>query len=142
MEQMRLLSSSGRAEMPDPSSLSDSGEHQLFKPRLRSQRSVHSIGSIAVFIDGGGVGGGVVDNVRALHVHCFDIQFGGKPEAMGSPGVQKASDSPISERKSGVNEVLAEVRAIPYESDLMAQLVGLRIRIISRMKSSSRRRRK
>ena len=37
----------------------------------------------AVFVDGGGVGGGVVDNLRALHVHCFDIQFGSKAEAMG-----------------------------------------------------------
>jgi len=48
----------------------------------------------------------------AYMLHCFDIQFGGKPEAMGSPGVQKASDSPISERKSGVNEVWLKSGAI------------------------------
>jgi hypothetical protein len=79
----------------------------------------------AVFVDGGGVGGGVVDNLRALHVHCFDIQFGGKAEAMGfawgTEGERYANKraeiwgSLRSWLKSG---------AIPYESDLMAQLVG------------------
>src|SRR5229473_6512738 len=34
----------------------------------------------AIFVDGGGVGGGVVDNIRALHLHCFDINFGGKDD--------------------------------------------------------------
>lgn len=33
----------------------------------------------AVFIDGGGVGGGVVDRCRQLRLDVFDIQFGGKP---------------------------------------------------------------
>jgi hypothetical protein len=29
------------------------------------------------------VGGGVVDQVRALHIHCFDIQFGAKDDNPG-----------------------------------------------------------
>jgi hypothetical protein len=33
----------------------------------------------AVFIDGGGVGGGVVDRCRQLRLDVFDIQFGSKP---------------------------------------------------------------
>lgn len=33
----------------------------------------------AIMVDGGGVGGGVVDQLRALRVDCFDIQFGSKP---------------------------------------------------------------
>jgi hypothetical protein len=79
----------------------------------------------AVFVDGGGVGGGVVDNLRALHVHCFDVQFGGKAENMGfawgTEGERYANKraeiwgSMRSWLKSG---------AIPYDSDLMAQLVG------------------
>lgn len=32
-----------------------------------------------IMIDGGGVGGGVVDQVRHLQLHCFDVQFGGRP---------------------------------------------------------------
>jgi hypothetical protein len=31
-----------------------------------------------ILIDGGGVGGGVVDQVRHLQLHCFEVQFGGK----------------------------------------------------------------
>jgi hypothetical protein len=31
-----------------------------------------------IMVDGGGVGGGVVDNIRNRRLHCFEIQFGGK----------------------------------------------------------------
>lgn len=34
----------------------------------------------AVFVDGGGVGGGVVDRLRQLHVPVFDVQFGSKAD--------------------------------------------------------------
>lgn len=34
----------------------------------------------AIFVDGGGVGGGVVDRLRQLRVQCFDVQFGAKPD--------------------------------------------------------------
>lgn len=34
----------------------------------------------AVFIDGGGVGGGVVDRCRQLRLDVFDVQFGSKPD--------------------------------------------------------------
>jgi hypothetical protein len=34
----------------------------------------------AVFIDGGGVGGGVVDRCRQLRLSVFDVQFGGKAD--------------------------------------------------------------
>jgi hypothetical protein len=36
-----------------------------------------------IFVDGGGTGGGVVDRLRQLHVPCFDVQFGGKPDGYG-----------------------------------------------------------
>ncbi len=32
-----------------------------------------------IMVDGGGVGGGVIDNIRHMHLHCFDVQFGSKP---------------------------------------------------------------
>jgi hypothetical protein len=34
----------------------------------------------AIFVDGGGVGGGVVDRLRQLRAHVFDVQFGAKPD--------------------------------------------------------------
>lgn len=31
-----------------------------------------------IMVDGGGVGGGVIDQLRQRRLHCFEIQFGGK----------------------------------------------------------------
>ena len=40
-----------------------------------------------VFVDGGGVGGGVVDRLRELHVPVIEVQFGGKADgALLVPG--------------------------------------------------------
>jgi hypothetical protein len=36
-----------------------------------------------IFIDGGGVGGGVVDQVRNQRLHCIEVQFGGKDDITG-----------------------------------------------------------
>jgi hypothetical protein len=48
-----------------------------------------------IFIDGGGVGGGVVDNCRAMQLHVFDIQFGSKNDisttAMATAGERYAN---------------------------------------------------
>ncbi len=37
-----------------------------------------------IFIDGGGVGGGVVDQCRAKHLHVWEIQFGAKDSITGT----------------------------------------------------------
>ena len=34
----------------------------------------------AVFVDGGGVGGGVVDRLRQLAFNCVDVNFGAKAD--------------------------------------------------------------
>ena len=31
-----------------------------------------------IMVDGGGVGGGVVDNIRHRRLHCYEVQFGGR----------------------------------------------------------------
>lgn len=36
----------------------------------------------AIFVDGGGVGGGVVDQLLALGYPVFEVQFGGRPDAV------------------------------------------------------------
>jgi hypothetical protein len=43
----------------------------------------------AVFIDGGGVGGGVVDRCRQLHCNVMDVQFGGKSDRLQEPGLDQ-----------------------------------------------------
>lgn len=42
----------------------------------------------AVFVDGTGVGGGVVDRLRQLRVPCIDINFGAKSDTDGFAGDQ------------------------------------------------------
>lgn len=44
------------------------------------QEQVKLYGVSAVFVDGGGVGGGVVDRLRQLRVQVIDVQFGGKSD--------------------------------------------------------------
>lgn len=78
----------------------------------------------AVFVDGGGVGGGVVDRLRQLHVPVWDIQFGAK------------SDMPYDGLINGVTfankraEIWGSMRewlrdgAIPDHPDIKDQLIG------------------
>ena len=40
--------------------------------------------SDGIFVDGGGVGGGVVDNLRAMHLFVWEVQFGSKDFVGGS----------------------------------------------------------
>lgn len=48
-----------------------------------------------IFVDGGGVGGGVVDNIRQKHLFCHDVQFGAKDDTphivWGSDGERYAN---------------------------------------------------
>ena len=78
-----------------------------------------------VFIDGGGVGGGVVDTVRSLHIHCFDIQFGGRAEsigwAWGSDGERYANKRA---EMWGAMRSWLKTGGILADADLKAQLVG------------------
>lgn len=47
----------------------------------------------AIFVDGGGVGGGVVDRLRQLRVPCIEVQFGAKPDSLNAdePNVSYAN---------------------------------------------------
>ncbi len=79
----------------------------------------------AVFVDGGGVGGGVVDNIRALHIHCFDVQFGSKDD---NPGYATGNEGERYANKRaamwGAMRAWLKTGAIPSDADLQAQLVG------------------
>lgn len=80
----------------------------------------------AVFVDGGGVGGGVVDRLRQLHVPVMDIQFGSKPSgigfATGDGGVQYANKR--AEMWGAMREWL-KGGAIPDDPALQVQLTNL-----------------
>lgn len=79
----------------------------------------------AIFVDGGGVGGGVVDNLRALHLFCFDIQFGAKSDIEGSvTGNQGERYANKRAEMWGAMRAWLRTGTIPPDADLRAQLIG------------------
>jgi len=80
----------------------------------------------AVFVDGGGVGGGVVDRLRQLAVPVWDVQFGGKADSggflQGDTGVQYANKR--AEIWGSMREWL-KGGAVPEDLDLREQLIGV-----------------
>jgi hypothetical protein len=77
----------------------------------------------AIFVDGGGVGGGVVDRLRQLRVPCFDIQFGAKPDRADyeEPDVKYANKRA---EMWGMMKAWLRTGAIPDESDFERELIG------------------
>ena len=65
---------------------------QLADKVFEANFSLHADG---IMIDGGGVGGGVVDQIRAKALHCFEVQFGAKDDTphmtWGSQGERYAN---------------------------------------------------
>lgn len=78
-----------------------------------------------ILIDEGGVGGGVVDQVRHLQLHCFGIHFAGKP-------IVGAEQNTLGERYANMRaSMYGQLRAwmrggsIPNDPDLKAQLLSI-----------------
>ena len=79
-----------------------------------------------IFIDGGGVGGGVVDNVRALGLHAWDVQFGGADD-VGGAATGNSGEVYANKRAAMWGAMRAWIRsggAIPNDPDLRAQLIA------------------
>lgn len=79
-----------------------------------------------IFIDGGGVGGGVVDNARQLHLFVFDIQFGGKDD---TPHVVWGSDGErYANKRSGMYgacRAWMKTGAIPNDPKLKRTMLAI-----------------
>ena len=76
----------------------------------------------AVFVDGAGVGGGVVDRLRQLQVPAWDIQFGSKARS-GIPRRECSYANKRSEIWGSLREWL-KVGMIPNDADLQEQITG------------------
>ena len=78
-----------------------------------------------IFIDGGGVGGGVVDNVRNMQLFCFDVQFGGLDD-VGGDSTGNPGEAYANKRAAmwGALRAWLKIGAIPYDPDLRAQLLA------------------
>lgn len=78
-----------------------------------------------IMIDGGGVGGGVVDNVRHMHLFCYDVQFGGKDDVGGAVwGIDGERYANKRAAMWGAMRYWLKTGAIPADSDLRDQLVA------------------
>lgn len=86
----------------------------------------------AVFVDGGGVGGGVVDRCRQLRLNVFDIQFGAKPDRASLPGTEVAVYADKAAEMWGNMRDWLKVGAIPDEPILHAQLTSRRYAYVLR----------
>ncbi|MDE2022169.1 MAG: terminase [Patescibacteria group bacterium] len=81
-----------------------------------------------VFVDGGGVGGGVVDRCRQLRVRVTEVQFGGKADRAAH---EVASAETLVKYGNKRAEMYGYMRAwlaggrIPDEAELRAQLTGV-----------------
>ena len=70
-----------------------------------------------VFVDGGGVGGGVVDRLRQLHVDCIEVNFGSKAE-------DTRYNNKRAEMWGSMREWL-ETGTIPNDRELIDHLIGV-----------------
>ncbi len=79
----------------------------------------------AIFVDGGGVGGGVIDRLRMLHLPVIEVQFGGAPDraTMKSEG-----DVVYANKRAemwGTMKDWLKGGSIPDSPDLEADLCGV-----------------
>lgn len=77
----------------------------------------------AVFVDGGGVGGGVVDRLRQLGVPVADVQFGARSDRVSHSEERHVYANKRSELWGNMREWL-KFGSIPDEPDLRIDLAG------------------
>jgi hypothetical protein len=80
-----------------------------------------------IFIDGGGVGGGVVDQVRQRHLFCYEVQFGGKDQITGIV-FDNAGESYANMRAAmyGATRSWLKTGMLPNDPDLRSAMLAIR----------------
>lgn len=80
-----------------------------------------------IFIDEGGVGGGVVDNCRAQRLHVIGVQFGGKDlitdASMANPGEKYAN---MRAAMHGAVRAWLPIGQLPFDPDLRTAMLAIR----------------
>jgi hypothetical protein len=85
----------------------------------------------AIFVDGGGVGGGVIDRIRQLRYDCHDIQFGAKADRSTMPGSEMIRyANKVAEMWGSMRDWL-KTGCIPDDPALHAQLTNRRYAYIT-----------
>lgn len=91
----------------------------------KGHHHTNGMASDAVFIDGGGVGGGVVDRCNSLGLPVIEVQFGSK--ALGGV-ITEAEGEKYSNKRSemwGTMRQWLKTGAIPYDQELIDDLTGV-----------------
>ena len=80
-----------------------------------------------IMVDGGGVGGGVVDNVRNRRLHCYEVQFGGKDviynSTYGNTGERYANNRAAI---YGACRAWIKTGCLPPDPELRRQMLAIR----------------
>jgi hypothetical protein len=80
-----------------------------------------------IFIDGGGVGGGVVDNVRNKQLYVVEVQFGGKDDITGI--VTDSSGEKYANKRAamyGAIRAWLKTGLLPNDPDLRSAMLAIR----------------
>lgn len=80
-----------------------------------------------LMVDGGGVGGGVVDNIRNKRLHCYEVQFGGKDviynSTWGNTGEKYANNRAAM---YGNCRAWLSTGSLPVDPELRRQMLAIR----------------
>jgi hypothetical protein len=80
-----------------------------------------------IMVDGGGVGGGVVDNVRNRRLYCYEVQFGGKDviynTTYGNTGERYANNRAAI---YGACRAWVKTGCLPLDPELKRQMLAIR----------------
>jgi hypothetical protein len=77
----------------------------------------------AIFVDGTGVGGGVVDQLRRMNLHVWDVQFGAKPDKLNTVDPYVVYANKRAEIWGAMRDWL-KTGCIEDDKDLSDELVG------------------
>lgn len=98
---------------------------QLADEVFKTNQSLRADG---IMIDGGGVGGGVVDNVRQRHLFCHEVQFGGN-DIIASGSLWGAGGELYDNNRAamyGFCRSWLKTGAIPNDPELKRQMLAIR----------------
>jgi len=90
--------------------------------RVAEARSYYHVE--AVFVDGTGVGGGVIDRLNQLNVPVIEVQFGAKPDR-SMPGQEDTAYANKRAEMWGFMREWLKGGAIPNDPELIADLTGV-----------------
>jgi len=93
----------------------------------RVQETHFDLHSDGIFIDGGGVGGGVVDTARNNHLFVYEVQFGSKDDVGGAPwGIQGEKYANKRAAMYGALRAWLKGGAIPNDPSLRNAMLAIK----------------